>query len=119
MSKVLVVDDLPTELELICRTLQNVGLEVIRANDGEEAIGRINEEDADLIILDVVMPRMNGFEVIRELRESEKTKNIPIILCTQKDTEIDKTWGMELGADAYLTKPFDPQQLVNTVKRFL
>jgi DNA-binding response OmpR family regulator len=119
MSKVLVVDDLPTELELICRTLQNAGIEVLRANDGDEAINRLREESADLVILDVVMPRMNGFEVIRELRDNEKTKKTPIILCTQKNTDIDKSWGMELGADAYITKPFDPQQLVSTVKRLL
>jgi twitching motility two-component system response regulator PilH len=119
MSKVLVVDDLPTELEIICRLLQNAGLEVMRANDGEEAINLIRKEHADLVVLDVIMPRMNGFEVIRELRDHEKTKNTPIVLCTQKNTEIDKTWGAELGADAYVTKPFDPQQLLNTVKRLL
>lgn len=119
MPKILVVDDLPTELELICRTLQDAGLEVMRAEDGEEAISRIREEHADLVILDVVMPRMNGFEVIRELRENDKTKHTPIVICTQKNTEIDRSWAAELGADAYLNKPFDPQQLVNIVKRFL
>lgn len=119
MSKVLVVDDLPTELELICRILQEAGMQVIRAVDGEEAINRIQEEPADLVVLDVVMPRMNGFEVIRELRGNEQTKNIPIVMCTQKNTDIDRAWSAELGADAYLTKPLDPKQLVHTIHRLL
>lgn len=119
MAKVLVVDDLPTELELICRVLQDAGMDVIRASDGDEAISRIQEESADLVILDVVMPRMNGFEVIRELRSNEQTKNVPIVMCTQKSTDIDRAWSTELGADAYLTKPFDPQQLIYMVQRLL
>lgn len=119
MAKVLVVDDLPTELELICRVLQEAGIEVVRASDGDEAIDCLQEEVTDLVILDVVMPRMNGFEVIREMRENKATRNIPIIMCTQKNTDIDRVWTAELGADAYLTKPFDPKQLVHTVKRFL
>lgn len=119
MPKVLVVDDLPTELELICRVLQHAGIDVIRASDGDEAVSRIQEEPADLVILDVVMPRMNGFEVIRELRGNEQTKSVPIIMCTQKNTDIDKAWSTELGADAYLIKPFDPQQLLHTIQRLL
>lgn len=119
MSKVLVVDDVPTELELICRVLREAGLDVIRASDGDEAVVRIQEEPADLVILDVVMPRMNGFEVIRELRGNTQTKNVPIIMCTQKNTDIDRAWSAELGADAYLIKPFDPQQLLHTVQRLL
>ena len=119
MSKVLVVDDVPTELEILCRVLQEAGMDVMRASDGEEAIARIREEPPDLVVLDVIMPRMNGFEVIRELRENEKTKNLPVVFCTQKDTEIDRTWGMELGADAYVSKPFEPKQSINIVKRLL
>lgn len=119
MSKVLVVDDVPTELELISRILQDAGLEVIRASDGDEAIICIQQNPPDLVILDVVMPRMNGFEVVRELRENEKTKHLPVIFCTHKNTEIDKTWGMELGADAYVSKPFEPQQLLDIIRRLL
>lgn len=119
MSKVLVVDDLPSELELISRILQEAGIEVDRAVDGEEALTQIQKNLPDLVILDVVMPRMNGFEVVRELRDNEKTKRLPIIFCTQKSTDIDKTWGMDLGADAYMTKPFEPQQLLDVVRRLL
>lgn len=119
MSKVLVVDDIPSEQELICRVLQDAGMQVVRANDGEEAIAHIQEDPPDLVILDVVMPRMNGFEVVREVRDNEKTKHLPIIFCTQKNTDIDKVWGMDLGADAYVTKPFDPKQLIDIVQRLL
>lgn len=119
MSKILVVDDVPSELEIICRILQDVGMEVIRAGDGAEAIARIQEKAPDLVVLDVVMPRMNGFEVIRELRGDRKTASLPVVFCTHKNTEIDKAWGTDLGADAYLSKPFEPQQLVNIVERLL
>lgn len=119
MSKVLVVDDLPSELELICRILQDAGIDVIRASDGEQAIACIQAQPPDLVILDVVMPRMNGFEVVRELRDNERTQHLPIVFCTQKSTEIDKAWATDLGADAYVTKPFDPQQFLDIVRRFL
>lgn len=119
MSKILVVDDVPSELEIICRILLDVGLEVIRAANGEEAIARIREKSPDLVVLDVVMPRMNGFEVIRELRGDRKTAKLPVVFCTHKSTDIDKAWGTDLGADAYLSKPFEPQQLVNIVQRLL
>ncbi|NJK67053.1 MAG: response regulator [Microcoleus sp. SU_5_3] len=119
MSKVLVVDDVPSELEIICRILQDAGMEVIRAGDGEEAIARIREILPDIVVLDVVMPRMNGFEVIRELRSDRKTLHLPVVFCTHKNTDIDKAWGTDLGADAYVSKPFEPQQLVNIVQRLL
>ena len=119
MSRVLVVDDVPTELEMICRILQEAGMEVVRASDGEEAIARIQEKPPDLVILDVVMPRMNGFEVVRELRENEETKHLPVVFCTQKYTEIAKAWGIELGADAYVSKPIEPKQFISLVRRLL
>ncbi|HEY9749418.1 MAG TPA: response regulator [Allocoleopsis sp.] len=119
MKKVLVVDDLQSELERISSLLKGAGIDVVKAQDGEEAIQKIQHEIPDLVILDVIMPRANGFEVIRELREDDKTKHLPIIICTQKNTDIDKIWGMEIGADAYVTKPFDSQQLLSIVQRFL
>lgn len=119
MSKVLVVDDVPSELEMIGRILQNDGLEVLRAGDGEQAIACIRETPPDIVVLDVVMPRMNGFEVIREIRSDEKTARLPVVFCTQKNTQIDRSWGMDLGADAYLSKPFEPQQLIEIIRRLL
>lgn len=119
MFKVLVVDDTTSELEILSRILQEANIEVMQAKDGEEAIALIEEDPPDLVVLDVIMPRMNGFEVIRELRANQKTEKLPVVFCSQKNTEIDITWGMDLGADAYLTKPIDSQQFMNTVKRLL
>lgn len=119
MAKILVVDDVESELSLISQVLKQAGFQVVQASDGDEAIGLIQETSPDLVILDVIMPRMNGFEVIRELRDHPETETLPVIFCSQKDTEIDKTWGMGLGADAYVTKPFEPNQLVEIVKRLL
>ncbi|MFW6358309.1 MAG: response regulator [Chroococcales cyanobacterium] len=119
MSKVLVVDDVPTELAMISKVLEDAGFQVVKANDGEEAIASIQDSLPDIVVLDVVMPRMNGFEVIREIRDNQKTKNLPVVFCTQKNTQIDQTWGMELGADAYLSKPFVPEQLLNTIERLV
>jgi CheY-like chemotaxis protein len=119
VKKVLVVDDVPTQLKLIASALQEVGLSVMQASDGQEAIARIQEEQPDLVVLDVIMPRMNGFEVVRELRDNEQTKRLPIVICSTKNTEVDKTWGLDMGADAYVTKPFDPQQLASIVQRLL
>ena len=119
MTKVLIVDDVASELEYISRILHDMGITVVQARDGEEALDCIQNDLPNLLILDVIMPRMNGFEVVRELRDDDQTQKLPIILCTQKNTDIDKIWGMEIGADAYLTKPVEPQQLVNAVQRLL
>ena len=88
MSKILVVDDVKSELEIICRILQDAGLEVMRAGDGEEAIAMIRKLCPALVILDVVMPRMNGFEVIRELRGARATANLPVVFCTHKNLSL-------------------------------
>lgn len=119
VKKVLVVDDVPMQLEAIASTLEKAGMNVIRAKDGEEAIACIDRQLPDLVLLDVVMPRMNGFEVVRELRDREQTKKLPIVICSTKNTEVDKVWGMDMGADAYITKPFDSEQLVSIVQRLL
>ncbi|MBD2104023.1 response regulator [Leptolyngbya sp. FACHB-261] len=119
MSRVLVIDDVPSQQDLICRMLQEGGISVIRASSGEEGLNRIRKEKPDLLILDIVMPRMNGYEVLRELRADAATKRLPVVLCTTKGTDYDKSWGMDMGADAYITKPFDETQLLNTVRRLL
>lgn len=119
MPKVLVVDDTLSELEFLSRLLQKAKIEVIQATSGEEAIAMIAAERPDLVVLDVVMPGMNGFEVIRELRANQKTEKLPVIFCSQKNTEIDYSWGLDLGADAYLSKPIDAQQFMATITKFL
>lgn len=119
MARVLVIDDVPSQQDLICRMLQEGGLNVSRASNGEEALRSIHQEKPDLLVLDVVMPRMSGFEVLREIRADATTKRLPVVLCTTQNTDYDKAWGMKLGADAYLTKPFSEAELLRIVRRLL
>jgi twitching motility two-component system response regulator PilH len=119
MTTVLIVDDLDSELQMIGKIMSDAGFAVTKASDGYEAVKFAEEKKPDLVILDIVMPKMNGFEVVRELRSNPKTEKVPVILCSQKNTEIDRVWGMEQGADAYLIKPFEPQQLIDIVQRLL
>ena len=119
MSKVLVVDDNRTYLEMITNVLEGSGLEVTTAQDGQEALERIHGHKPDLVVLDIVMPRMNGYEVCRELRTNPQTQDLLIVMCSTKDQEFDIHWASKQGADAYVTKPFQPQELVATIKQLL
>ncbi|MGK0551622.1 response regulator YycF [Enterococcus faecalis] len=113
MKKVLVVDDEKPISEIVKYNLVKEGYEVFTAYDGEEAIEKVKEIEPDLIILDLMLPKMDGLEVAREVR---KTYDMPIIMVTAKDSEIDKVLGLELGADDYVTKPFSNRELVARVK---
>ena len=114
-KSVLVVDDSMTERRAISTSLRQRGYQVSTAGDGEEAIAKAKQDQPDLIVLDVVMPKKNGFQVCRKLKMTPATKNIKVVLLTSKDQETDKFWGMRQGADAYLTKPFDSSKLLDTV----
>lgn len=119
MATVLVVDDVASELQMISELLAKAGFKVMKASDGYEALCFVEEGKPDLMVLDIIMPKMNGFEVVRELRSHPKTAKLPVVLCSQKNTKIDKIWGIEQGADAYVSKPFEPQQLLEIVQRLL
>lgn len=119
MNTVLLVEDSPTQQEMIAGILQSKGLNVALANDGVEALEKIQANSPDLVVLDIIMPRMNGYEVCRHIKSNPKTKNIPVIMCSSKSEEFDRYWGMKQGADAYISKPFHPKELLGTVKRFL
>lgn len=119
MGTALVVDDSATEREILVGYLQQAGISVSTANSGEEALEKINSNQPDLIVLDVVLPGRSGFEVCREIKGQEKTKNIPIIICSTKGSEMDKFWGMKQGADAYIPKPVDQQELISTAKKLI
>lgn len=119
MGYTLVVDDSATERAIITGCLQGVGINVSVAVSGEEALAKIQQDFPDLIILDVVLPGRSGFEICRELKGSDHTNKIPIILCSTKATEIDKFWGMKQGADAYVLKPIDQQEFVGKVKELI
>ena len=116
MGYTLVVDDSATERSIITSYLQKVGINVSVALNGEEALAKIQQDSPELIVLDVVLPGRSGFEICRELKGDDNTNKIPIILCSTKGTEMDKFWGMKQGADAYILKPIDQEELVGKVK---
>jgi len=113
LKKILVVDDEKPISDIVKFNLEKEGFEVVTAYDGEEALQKVEEENPDLIVLDLMLPKMDGLEVCREVR---KTRDTPIIMVTAKDQEIDKVLGLELGADDYVTKPFSNRELVARVK---
>ncbi|HXG46345.1 MAG TPA: response regulator, partial [Methylomirabilota bacterium] len=118
-AKILVVDDEPDALELIEFNLKGAGYDVITASDGEEALKRARDVLPDLIILDVMLPEVDGMEVCKILRRDQRTSAVPIIMLTAKAAEIDRVLGLELGADDYVTKPFSPRELVARVRAVL
>ncbi|MEY2409194.1 MAG: two-component system, OmpR family, response regulator [Verrucomicrobiota bacterium] len=118
-QRVLVVDDEPDAVELVEVNLKAAGLQVITAADGEEALRKARELVPDAIVLDLMLPEVDGLEVCKILRRDRVTATIPIIMLTAKAGEVDRVVGLELGADDYLTKPFSPRELVLRVKRLL
>ncbi len=119
MNKVMVVEDSVTQREMITSLLKESGLQVSVASDGVEALEQVHKNCPDLVVLDIVMPRMNGYELCRRLKSDPKTRNIAIVMCSSKGEEFDRYWGMKQGADAYIAKPFQPTELVGTVKQLL
>ncbi|MFH2009925.1 MAG: response regulator [bacterium] len=119
MAKILIAEDSATAVELIKRTLSPLGHQIVIANDGENAERLILDEKPDLIILDIIMPRMNGFQLCRSLRSNPGFKDLPIIMITSMDRESDRYWGLKQGASEYLVKPVDPNLLLERVKAYL
>jgi len=119
MSTVLIVDDSSTLREMISGLLIKSGMTVAEANDGVEAQAILEADPPDLVILDIVMPNMNGYELCRWAKNNPGTKDIPIVICSSKGEEFDRHWGMKQGADAYIAKPFRPSEMVETVKQLL
>lgn len=119
MSTALIIEDSLTETEVISHCLRRGGLNVETAGSADEGLAKILNKKPDVIILDVVLPGRSGFELCRDLKAETETKTIPVVICSTKSTEIDKFWGMKQGADAYLTKPIDQEQLLRTVKQLL
>ncbi|MGF1517420.1 MAG: response regulator transcription factor [Nodosilinea sp.] len=112
---ILVVEDTPSEMELMVHYLRDSGCTVICAVTAQEALEKSAHQPPDVIVSDVVMPGMSGFELCRQLKMAQATAQVPIVLCTSKDQDIDRLWGMRQGADAYLTKPYTRDQLVQAV----
>lgn len=116
---ILVVDDSPTDLRVITAPLVEKGYKVLTAVDGEEALEKAAQEQPRLIVLDVILPKKNGFQVCRQLKTSPDTKDIKILMVTSKSQDSDRFWGLKQGADEYLTKPFDSDQLLANVTKLL
>jgi twitching motility two-component system response regulator PilH len=119
MKKILVVDDSPTARMHLTNLLDSKGYHISTASDGEEALQKAAQERPDLILLDVVMPGANGFQVCRQLKADAATKDIKVILVTSKNQKSDRFWGLKQGADAYITKPFEDAELLQSVASYL
>ena len=115
MATVLVVDDTASQLELINSYLQEAGYTVIKSSDAKDAFEQAVNLQPDAVITDVVMPGMSGFEFCRLLKRTPETKKVPIIICSSKNKDIDRIWGLRQGADVYLTKPFTKQDLLRAI----
>lgn len=115
MSKVLLVDDNASQLDLMESYLRDSGHAIIRLNNAKEALNAALKHKPDIIVTDVVMPGMSGFELCRRLKNNPGTAKVPIVICSSKDQEIDRLWGMKQGATAYLTKPYSKEQLLRTI----
>ncbi len=118
-KKILVVEDSSTIRKVISITLSQKGYEIIEAGDGLEALSRLNEAKPDLILLDIILPKMDGYQILSIIKENPEFKYIPVIMLTSKDGIINKVKGKVAGSSAYLTKPFDPTQLVETIERHI
>jgi len=116
IHKILLVDDSKTELHALSEMLGKRGFVVRTAENGEEAFKRLEEEVPDLILMDVVMPGQNGFQLTRAITRDERYANVPVIMCTSKNQETDKVWGMRQGARDYVVKPVKSEELLAKIK---
>ena len=112
IKKILIVDDSPTERHVLNDMLTKAGYEVVACDNGEDAIAKAKLIKPDLILMDVVMPGLNGFQATRAINRDEATKNIPIVLCTSRSQETDKIWGLRQGARDYMVKPVNKDELL-------
>ena len=115
MARILIVDDSPTQLIGIQRIVEKLGHQTLTAEDGAAGVALAKAELPDLILMDVVMPNLNGFQATRSITRDATTGHIPVLLVTTKDQETDKVWGMRQGARAYITKPFSDTELSETI----
>jgi len=117
VKKILVVDDSPTDRQFMLETLAKKGYQVVTAENGEDAIVKAKAELPDLILMDVVMPGLNGYQATRTITRDDATKHIPVIMCSSKGADTDKIWGMRQGANDYLVKPVDAAQLLAKIQQ--
>ncbi|BBF76518.1 MAG TPA: response regulator [Acinetobacter ursingii] len=119
MARILIVDDSPTETFRFREILTKHGFEVIEASNGADGVTMAQAEQPDLVLMDVVMPGVNGFQATREISRGENTKHIPVVIVSTKDQATDRVWGKRQGARDYLTKPIEESQLIDVIKQHL
>ncbi len=119
MAHVLIVDDSPTEVHVLKTMLEKNGFQASSATDGEDGIAKAQSEKPDVILMDIVMPGLNGFQATRQLSKDPGTSAIPVIIVSTKDQETDKMWGLRQGAREYITKPVTEQELLSKIKTVL
>lgn len=117
MPRILIIDDDPDNRELLKARLESFGFSVSQSADGEEGLAAARSAPPDLVVLDVMMPRLDGWQVCRELKGHPGTRHVPVIMLTARGRQIEELRGWESGADAYLVKPWDPAQLLETIRR--
>jgi len=118
-KKILIVDDSPTETYKMETVLKKNGFGVVKAENGEEGVAAAKKELPDLVLMDVVMPGLNGFQATRQLTKAKETAHIPVVIVTTKDQPTDKLWGKRQGARGYLVKPVDDKDLVDAIRQIL
>jgi twitching motility two-component system response regulator PilH len=119
MTTVMIVDDSPTIRAMLASLLKQNGLEVVEAEDGLVAKQLMKESRPDLVITDIVMPNMNGYELCRWVKNDMPGGGAPVILCSTKSEAFDRHWGMKQGGDAYIIKPFNPEEMMKTIRTLL
>jgi two-component system, chemotaxis family, response regulator PixH len=116
MVKVLVVEDTPSQMDLITLYLKEGGYTVFSANNAKDGLELLSREKPDVVITDVVMEGMNGFEMCRAIKKNPDTEKTPVIACTTRNTDLDRMWGMKQGVDAYIGKPFTSEEIIRAVR---
>lgn len=119
MAKILIVDDSPTELHVLTKILTQAGHDAVTASDGEAGIATARAQSPDAILMDVVMPGINGFQATRKLSRDPKTQHIPVLMVTTKDQETDREWGLRQGAKGYLVKPVQGSELLQKISELI
>ena len=119
MSTALIVDDVQTDLMILTNYLENLGWRVIAAMNGEEALTYLSSNTPDIVFLDVVLPGRSGFEICRVIKSQTDTQKIPVVMCSTKNTDMDRFWGLKQGADLYLAKPVNRHDFVEVLQKLM
>ncbi len=119
IKTILLVEDSPTEMKMMQQALQGKGYNLLSAIDGEEALQKVAQQKPDLVLLDIILPKKNGFQVCRQLKTTPETQSTKVVLISSKTQDTDRFWGLKQGADEYLTKPVSPEALLAAVGRYV